>query len=271
MHVLLDPRMLFAMGLILTPRDRNVLDEQPVEAWADHVEPLYNDPSFCPEAQPLLFDGVGRGYVDGIDPSKLLHERTSDMLKAKFSELRSAYARSLANFQISGQNEADSFPHFANGDMVVIYLHYLLQTGEGSRLRDFASRRMPEDAQREEGTENANVESGARGNTAADRRRAASRIRKRHLSPSGAAEVTVRGLEGLVPMDPDAARRGEVSESLASGAKATREIIASVAAIKAAMKEQDEDDSYYEVTMFALKKRKKELITQLKGSDGHNN
>jgi hypothetical protein len=95
MHVLLDSRMLFAMGLILTPRDRNVLDEQPVEPWADHVEPLYNDPSFCPKAQPLLFNGVGRGDVDGIDPSKLLHERTGDMLKAKFSELRSAYTRSL--------------------------------------------------------------------------------------------------------------------------------------------------------------------------------
>jgi hypothetical protein len=63
----------------------------------------------------------------------------------------------------------------------------------------------------------------------------------------------------------------EMCESLASGAKATREILASVAAIKAAKKEQDEDDSDYDVTIFALKKRKKEFITQLKGSDGHDN
>jgi hypothetical protein len=154
--------------------------------------------------------------------------------------------------------------------MAVMYLHCLVQTGEGSRLRDFTSRLMPEDAQREEGIDNANVESGARGNTAADRRRAVSRICKGHYSQSGAAEATVRGLEGLVPMDLDAARRGEASENLTSGAKATRDNLAAVAAIKAAMKEQDEDDSDYEVTMFALKKRKKELITQLKGSDGHN-
>jgi hypothetical protein len=81
---------------------------------------------------------------------------------------------------------------------------------------------MPEDAQREEGISSAEVESAVRGNTAAGLRRAASRIRKRQSSPSLAAEVMVRGLEGLVPMDPDATRRGEVSESLASGAKATR-------------------------------------------------
>jgi hypothetical protein len=180
MHGLLDPRMIFAMGLILTPRDLNVLDEQPVEPLADHVDPLYNDPSFCHEAQPLLFNEVGSGDVDGIDPSKLLHERTGDMLKAKFSERRSAYTRSLANFQLSGKNEADLFPRFANGDMAVMYRHCLIQTGEGSRLRD-------------------------------------------------------------------------------------------VSAIKAAMKEQDEDDSDYEVTIFELTKRKKELITQLKRSDGHHN
>jgi hypothetical protein len=75
----------------------------------------------------------------------------------------------------------------------------------------------------------------------------------------------------FVPIDPDAIRSGEVSESLASGAKATREIIAAVAAIQAAMKERDEDDSDYEITVFALKKRKKELITQLKGSDERDN
>jgi hypothetical protein len=86
MHVLLDPRILFALGLILTPRDRHVLGEQPVEPWADHVEPLYDDRSFCPGAQPLLCNGVGRGDVDCVDPSKLYYERTGDMLKSEFSE-----------------------------------------------------------------------------------------------------------------------------------------------------------------------------------------
>jgi hypothetical protein len=104
------------------------------------------------------------------------NERTGDMLKAKFSEHRSAYTHSLANFHLMGQNETDSFPRFANGSMAVMFLHCLVQTGEGSMLRDFTSRQMPED---EEGIDNANVDSGARGNTA-DRRRAASRIRKRH-------------------------------------------------------------------------------------------
>jgi hypothetical protein len=56
-----------------------------------------------------------------------------------------------------------------------------------------------------------------------------------------------------------------VSKSLASGAKATREIIGAVASIQAAIKERDKDDSDYEITLFALKKRKKELISQLKG------
>jgi hypothetical protein len=56
-----------------------------------------------------------------------------------------------------------------------------------------------------------------------------------------------------------------MSESLASGAKATREIIDAVASIQAAIKEQDKDDSDYEITLFALKKRKKEFISQLKG------
>jgi hypothetical protein len=102
MHVLLDPRMLFALGLILTPRDRHFLDEQPVEPWANHVEPLYNDRSFCPEAQPLQLNGFGRGDVDGIDPSKLYHERTGDMLKSKSSELRSADTHSLAKFPALG-------------------------------------------------------------------------------------------------------------------------------------------------------------------------
>jgi hypothetical protein len=115
---------------------------------------------------------------------------------------------------------------------------------------------MPEDAPRVDG---------------ADRRRAASIIRKRQSTPSRAAEITVLGLEGLVPMDLDATRRGEVSESLASGAKATREIIGSIAAIQAATKEQDEDDSDYEITIFALKKRKEELLSQLEGSDEHDN
>jgi hypothetical protein len=111
---------------------------------------------------------------------------------------------------------------------------------------------MPEDAQREEGISSAEVESAVRGNTAPDRRRAASRIRKRPSSPSHAAEVIVRGLEGLVPMDSDATRRGEVSESLASGAKATREIIGAVAAIQVAIKEKSEDYSDYKITVFAI-------------------
>jgi hypothetical protein len=134
MHVLLNPRMLFVLGLILTPRDRHALDEQPVEPWADHVEPLYHDRSFCPEAQPPLFNEVGRGDVDGVYRSKLYHERMGDMLQSKFSELRSSYSRALANFQLSGQNEADSFPRFANGDMTVMYLHFLVQMEEGSWL-----------------------------------------------------------------------------------------------------------------------------------------
>jgi hypothetical protein len=207
MHVLLDPRMHFALALILTPRDWYVLDEQPVEPWADHVGPFYNDRSFCPEAQPLLYNRVGRDDVDIVDPSKLYHERTGDMLKSKFSELRSACTRALAYFQLSCQNEADSFPRFTNGDMAVMYLHCIVQTEEGSRLRDFSSRLMPEDAQREEGISSAEVESAVRGNTTADRRGAPSRILKRQLSPSHSAEVTVWGLKGLVPMDPDATRR----------------------------------------------------------------
>jgi hypothetical protein len=178
MHVLLDPRLHFALALILTPRDRYVLDEQPVEPWADHVGPLYNDRSFCPEAQPLLFNGVGRGDVDIVDPSKLYHERTGDMLKSKFSELRSACTRALDNFQLSCQNEADSFPCFTNGNMAVMYLHCIVQTEEGSRLRDFSSRLMPEDAQREEGISSAEVESAVRGTlpqTAAEPRRESAR------------------------------------------------------------------------------------------------
>jgi hypothetical protein len=38
-----------------------------------------------------------------------------------------------------------------------------------------------------------------------------------------------------------------------------------------AIKEQDEGGSDYKITKFALKKRKKELISQLKGSDEHGN
>jgi hypothetical protein len=72
-------------------------------------------------------------------------------------------------------------------------------------------------------------------------------------------------------MDPDATRRGEVSESLASGAKAKREIIVAVSVIQGAFTEQDEDDSDYEIIIFALKKRKKELFSLLKGSGEHNN
>jgi hypothetical protein len=174
---------------------------QPFEQWDDHGEALYNDRSFCPEAQARLFIGVGRGDVNGVDPSKLYHERTGDMLKSKFSELQSAYTRSLANFQLSGQKAADSFPRFANGDIAVMYLHCLAQTGEGSRLCDFSSRLMPEDAQQKEGISSAPGEA-VYGKIAADSRRAASRIRKRQSSPSRATEVTVRGLEELVPMDP---------------------------------------------------------------------
>jgi hypothetical protein len=168
---------------------------QPVEPWDDHVEPLYNDRSFCPEAQARLFIGVGRSDVNGVDPSKLYHERTGDMLKSKFS---------LANFQLSGQNAADSFPRFANGDMAVMYLHCLAQTGEGSRPCDFSGRLMPEDSLQKEGISSAQAEKAVYGKIAADSRRAASRIRKRQSSPSRAAEVTVRRLEELVPMDPDA-------------------------------------------------------------------
>jgi hypothetical protein len=102
MHVLLDPLLLFALGLILTPRDRHFLDEQAVEPWDDHVDPLYNDRSFCREAQALQLNSVGKGDVDGVDPSKLYHERTGDMLKSKFSELRSAYTRSLGKFPAFG-------------------------------------------------------------------------------------------------------------------------------------------------------------------------
>jgi hypothetical protein len=75
----------------------------------------------------------------------------------------------------------------------------------------------------------------------------------------------LRGNEGLVPMDPDATGRGEVSESLASGVKATREIIGTVAAIQAAIKEHDDDDSDYEVTIFAHKKRNKDHFHSSRG------
>jgi hypothetical protein len=77
MHVLLDSRMIFEMGIILSPRDRHALDEQPVEPWADHVEPLYNDRHFCPEAQPLPLvnsNSVCLGDRRGCDECKELLE-----------------------------------------------------------------------------------------------------------------------------------------------------------------------------------------------------
>jgi hypothetical protein len=103
MHVLSDPRMLFMLWLILTPRDRHVLDEQAVEPWADHVAPHYNDLSFCPEAQALLFNGVGRGDADGVDPPNfIMRGRATCSIQSSRSFDPLILARSLiSSFRVS--------------------------------------------------------------------------------------------------------------------------------------------------------------------------
>lgn len=49
LHVLADTRLETARSLLMEPRSRQQLDQEPNDPWTSSVAPLFNDPSLEPE------------------------------------------------------------------------------------------------------------------------------------------------------------------------------------------------------------------------------
>jgi hypothetical protein len=85
LHALIDASMTSARRLLSRPRDRDELDNEPVNPWDDHICPVFNDRSFAPACNELLCDDITASDVAGIEPLRVEQERTSSQLADKWA------------------------------------------------------------------------------------------------------------------------------------------------------------------------------------------
>lgn len=64
-----------------------------------------------------------RADISGIDPGKIVCERDSSGLKAKFSKLKSIYGTLMLRYEESGQGDSDRFSYFSQDKSYIIYTH----------------------------------------------------------------------------------------------------------------------------------------------------
>jgi hypothetical protein len=268
LHVLVDARMTSARRLLSRPRDRDELDREPVNPWDVHMAPLFNDSRFAPVACKALCDGITAADVFGVDPSKLVHQRTSSQLSEKWAKLQSEYTKILDSFQRSGQHECDVFPRFAHGKGVIMYLHNLARTPSGSVLLSMATQLIEQEAREEAGL----AVAGTSSSSVPDRRKSRKRQRDINgipaLSVQRQSELRVTGLEALsVRPDPDSefqARHlamAEASKGHAESVTAILQAIRDVTAMLNALVDNGGKDG--EIERAAYLELKKDLLCQL--------
>jgi hypothetical protein len=144
LHVMADGRTLAGRNLFAIPRDRDMLDREPVCPWADHFSPLFNGPTFRPAKATQCVNGVMAGDVEGINPAELLAEPASTALQSQFATFKSSCTQALSRFNETGQLDAMDFQNFAGGKTIVMYGYcYFPPPDAGSVLAEKATRLLP--------------------------------------------------------------------------------------------------------------------------------
>lgn len=147
-HVMVDSRMTAARDLMHKVYSKAQL-EQPVDPWTKFIEPLFNDPAFCPNKISDLYGGICESDIAALDPKPLGASREGGFLKAKWTDFRKLYEKAVSDYNKSGNNDPDSFVNFARGMNYVMYGYCVFQRHPG--MEECVRRGICPEGERESG------------------------------------------------------------------------------------------------------------------------
>eukprot|EP00177_Eucheuma_denticulatum_P005710 GFKZ01010406.1.p1 GENE.GFKZ01010406.1~~GFKZ01010406.1.p1 ORF type:complete len:471 (+),score=76.14 GFKZ01010406.1:658-2070(+) len=256
LHVLADPRMTSARGLLMKPKPKKELDPSYTDPWTEHIAPLFNDQGFRPDPVDTLSGGVTFSDIDSIDPKRRHHEREGVFLGRRFREFCRLYDACLSEFEASRNGDSQSFVHYSGGETYIMYGHCFLE--EYPLLSSLFKRSMWDDLRGEEAL-GKRLYSKEISRTPSKRRKQDSH------------EISIVGIDALSPslkhLNPQTAKETEeakrdkaVFEAADARGKSTQSLLAAIRETKqmlATAKEESEVKAYQDVLkeLFATLRR----------------
>jgi hypothetical protein len=106
---------------------------------------LFNDPEFNPYV-PEVHGGTVQCLLDKFRPEEVRHVRDGSRIKERWQKIRLAFTIAYKNWSKSGQNDAEEFPTYTQGDDALVYAFCIFHD---QLSLDYALRILPEGARAE--------------------------------------------------------------------------------------------------------------------------